>query len=145
MTRSGLRFGHDEQPSRVTRSGIGFAPDDEIVPEDQGQNTRVNQEMRRLSSSFNPEASEAVERIEEAKDSLEAAVEGDETERDGTSIAIEHLFGDLACICRDSFSQEPEIAMFSDSDERTNMKKRPSEMHVSDGFDCLDDVYKSDF
>ena len=93
--------------------------------------------MRRLSSSFNPEASEAVERIEEAKDSLEAAAEGDEVERDGANIAIEHLFGDLACICRDSFSQEPEIAMFSDSDEHTNVKKKLSEMHMLDGFDCF--------
>ena len=100
-----------------------FAPDDEVIPKNQGQNKRVNQEMRRLSSSFNPEKSEAVERIEEAKDCLEAAVQGDEVGRDATSIAVDHLFGDLAFGCCESFLQEPETTLHSDSDEHENLKK----------------------
>lgn len=127
--------------SCTTRSGIRFAPDDEVISENQGQNERVNQEMRRLSSSFNPEANGAVERIEEAKDSLEAAVEGDEVGRDATSIAVDHLFGDLAFGCCESFLREPDSALLlvSDSDEYENLKKKLSEMHILDGLDYLND------
>ena len=112
---------------RTTRSGIQFAPEDEIIPDKQDGNVKVMQEMKKLSGFFNPEASEVVEKertIEEPtnaailqQNSLEAAVEGDELEKDATSVAINHLFGDLAFFCRDSFLQEPDVALYSDSVE----------------------------
>ena len=85
--------------------------------------------MQRLSASFNQEARDAVEKaksdaVEKAEsdsvkndesetvksdmddqnkqqNDLEAAVDGDELGRDAASMAINHLFGDLAFFCRD--------------------------------------------
>ena len=105
--------------------------------------------MQRLSGFFNPEASKAVEKtgtVEEPtnaptllQNGLEAAVEGDELGKDVTSIAINHLFGDFACLCRDSFLKEPDIALYSDSTEYKNLKSKLSQLHIVDGLDYLND------
>ena len=68
---------------------------------------------------------------------LKAAVEGNELGRDVTSIAINHLFGDLAFICRDLFLQEHDVALYSDSVEYKNLKDKLSKLHI---LDCLDYV-----
>jgi len=106
-------------------------------------------EMKRLSGFFNPEASEVIEKertVEEPinaatlqQNSLEAAVEGDELEKDATSVAINHLFGDLAFFCRDSFLQEPDVALYSDSVEYKNLKEKLSKLHILDGLDYVND------
>lgn len=110
---------------------------------------KTNREMQRLSGFFNPEASKAVEKtgtVEEPtnaptllQNGLEAAVEGDESGKDVTSIAINHLFGDLAFLCRDSFLKEPDIALYSDSTEYKNLKSKLSQLHILDGLDYLND------
>ena len=123
--------------------------------------------MQRLSTSFNRKASDAVEKaksdaVEKAKsdtvkkeesdtvesakndpteqqNDLEAAVEGDELGRDVTSVAINHLFGDLAFFCRDSLLQQPDVAFHSDSVEYANLKVKLSKLHILDGLDYLND------
>jgi len=59
--------------------------DESIVEENKG-NKKVDRGMKHSSTFFNPEASKAVENL--------GIVQTDELERDGTSIAIDHLFGD---------------------------------------------------
>ena len=103
--------------------------------------------MKKLSGFFNLEASKVVEKertIKEPVDvatlqqnNLEAAIEGDKLGKDVSSIAINHLFGDLAFLCRDSFLQEPDIALFSDSVEYKNLKEKLSELHILDGLNYL--------
>jgi hypothetical protein len=105
--------------------------------------------MKRLSGFFNPEASKAVEAATTVKEpanaltlqqnGLEAAVEGDGLGRDVTSIAINHLFGDLAFVCRNLFLQEPDVALYSDSTEYKNLKAKLSKLHILDGLDYLND------
>ena len=94
-----------------TRSGIQFAPIDEIIEEESVGNKKVDREMKRLSTFFNPEASKAVEKLE--------VVQTDELERDGTSIAIDHFFEDLGFFCRASFIKEVDIALYPDTTECT--------------------------
>ena len=80
--------------TRTTRSGVRFAPIDEKDEEDNSlakQNEKVVREMKRLSGTFiNPEASKLIE-VQQVE-SLEAAVEGDQSGRDATSIAIDQIY-----------------------------------------------------
>ena len=142
--------------SGTTRSGVRFAPVDETIHERHGGDAKLRRSMQRLSASFNQEASDAVEKaksdgVEKAEsDALEKdeivesarddqGVGGDELGRDAASVAINHLFGDLAFFCRDSLLQQPDVAFHSDSEEYAILKARLSKLHILDGLDYLND------
>lgn len=74
---------------------------------------------------------------------LKAAITGDQLGRDTTSIAINHLFGDLAFFCRDSILQQLEVVLYSDSTEYSNVKAKLSKLHLLDGLDYLNDSNNS--
>jgi len=114
-----------------TRSGVQFAPIDESIVEGNEGNKKVDREMKRLSTFFNPEASKAVGKL--------GIVHTDDLERDGTSIAIDHLFGDLGFFCRASFIKEADIALYSDTAEYVNVKSKISKLHILDRLEFLND------
>ena len=114
-----------------TRSGVQFAPTDESIEEESEGNKKVDREMKRLSTFFNPEASKAVEKLE--------VVQTDELERDGTSIAIDHLFGVLGFFCRASFIKEADTALYSDTTEYAKVKSKISKLHILDRLDFIND------
>jgi len=120
-----------------TRSGVQFAPIDESIVEEIEGNEKVDREVKRLSTFFNPEASKAVGNLGIVQtDDLEREIE---FERDGTSIAIDHLFGDLGFFCRASFIKEADIALYSDTTEYINIKSKISKLHILDRLDFLND------
>jgi len=89
---------------RTTRSGVRFAPVDKIILSKKGKN--VYREMKRFSSSFNPEANTAVDTFEETPTLKQDALEDEKLGRDVNTVAIDHLFGDLGIFCRASFVKE---------------------------------------
>ena len=100
--------------------------------------------MKKLSSSFNPEANKAVGTFEKIQNEIQNApamkrdgLSGDQLERDGTSIAIDHLFGDLGFFCRASFIKETDIALYSDTTEYVKVKSKICNLHILERLDFL--------
>ena len=153
---SGARLASIQEKSspRTTRSGARLDPVDENLIGTTRSGFRFRS-MQRLNASFNREASGAVEKADsdavkkaesamndqsKQQNDLEAAVDGDELGRDTTSVAIDHLFGDLAFFCRDSLLQQPDVAFHSYTEEYTTLKAKLSKLHILDALDYLNDA-----
>ena len=96
--------------------------------------------MQRLSTFFNPEATAATQQdeTEDAPATLEAAVEDDKLGRDTVSMAIDHLFGDLAFFCQDKILEDKsDVVLYSDSTEYETLKAKLDKMHILDSLDYL--------
>ena len=95
--------------------------------EKKGENEKIYREMKKLSSSFNPEANKAVEEIQNAPTTKQDD-RGDQLGRDAASIAIDHLFGDLGLFCRATFVKEREY---------TKVKSKICNLHILERLDFL--------
>jgi len=116
---------------RTTQSGVRFAPVDESILNKKDENRKVYREMKRLSSSFNPEANRAVDTLDKSPILKQDALEDEKLGRDVNTVAIDHLFGDLGFFCRASFVREPDIALYSDTTEYANIKSNICNLYIS--------------
>ena len=124
---------NEEVLLRTMRSGQKFGPSGKEMAISEERNKHAVMAMKKLSSSFNPDANRVLHALRkgESKDEGESksvsedlefanvnivsgyrlenvTQEEDKVEKNIASTAIEHLFRDLAFICRDTFLQKPE-------------------------------------
>ena len=73
---------------RTTRSGVRFAPVDESILNKKDENRKVYREMKRLSSSFNPEANRGVDTFDESPTLKQDALEDKKLGRDVNTVFV---------------------------------------------------------